>query len=721
MEETLIYINSPGDDVCLDDLKKLENDLNQLIGNGKRAVIGIELVRKQSMFYYHPREDDPFIRISFSQPKYMTASRGYFEDGIKIGNYPHRPYTVFEVNIDLELRFLVDLDLVACGWVEISAAKYTVRIERKRQSRCQIEIDVNMDDIIAHRPDQDPWMRIAPIRILSFDIECAGRKGIFPEPNHDAVIQIANVCKEQGSDQILFKNVFTLDSCAPIPDTEVFSFKTEVELLRAWSKFFTSVDPDVVTGYNIQNFDFTYLISRAEHLRLQNFSHLGRILERPTVCRKTGIQSKQMGRRETRLVSMDGRVVLDVYLAILREHKLRSYTLNSVSYHFLGEQKEDVHHSAISDLQRGDEHTRRRLAVYCVKDALLPLKLIDKLLILINHIEMSRVTSVPINQLIQRGQQIKVISQLLRKSKQRNFIIPSLKTDTIPGEDEFIGGAVLEPQKGYYNTPITTLDFSSLYPSVMIAHNLCYSTLLHSGHGEQVKYQQSPTNNRFVDVSVRKGLLPEILSDLLVARKRTKQAMKTEKDEFRKKVLDGRQLALKISANSVYGFTGAQVGGKLPCLDISQSVTAYGREMIIQTRRLIEQKYTKQNGYPMDAVVIYGDTDSVMIRFGVQNLKDAMALGREAAEYVSSNFPHPIRLEFEKCYFPYLLISKKRYAGLYYTKPDNYDKVDCKAEILFMNLAIFSIYANKNLRKLAQDTRRRKIGFWEHGRVRHQF
>ncbi|KAJ2258180.1 DNA-directed DNA polymerase delta, partial [Coemansia sp. RSA 451] len=140
-------------------------------------------------------------------------------------------------------------------------------------------------------------------------------------------------------------------------------------------------------------------------------------------------------------------------------------------------------------------------------------------------------------------------------------------------------------------------------------------------------------------------------------------------------VLNGRQLALKISANSVYGFTGA-LNGRLPCLQISASVTAFGRNMIDQTMQAVERQYTVANGYSHDAVVIYGDTDSVMVKFGVDKLDEAMKLGQEAADFVTKKFISPIKLEFEKVYFPYLLINKKRYAGLYWTKTENYDKLD---------------------------------------------
>ena len=118
--------------------------------------------------------------------------------------------------------------------------------------------------------------------------------------------------------------------------------------------------------------------------------------------------------------------------------------------------------------------------------------------------------------------------------------------------------------------------------------------------------------------------------------------------------------------------------GKLPCLEISGSVTAYGRQMIEHTKSLVHERFTVANGYAADADVIYGDTDSVMVNFRVETVAEAMRLGKEAAEAITATFLKPISLEFEKIYFPYLLISKKRYAGLYWTKPDVHDKMDTK-------------------------------------------
>ncbi|TNN83453.1 DNA polymerase delta catalytic subunit [Liparis tanakae] len=622
-------------------------------------------------------------------PRLIAPAKRLLELGFKFGQFPLNGYQSYEANIDFEIRFMVDSGVVGCCWIELPKNKYRVREEKSvgetdsrypgKVSLCQYEVDVGWTDFISH-PAEGDWQRIAPLRVLSFDIECAGRKGIFPEADKDPVIQIASMVQRQGEAEPFIRTVFTLQACASIVGSQILCFTQEQQLLQSWAEFLRTVDPDIITGYNIQNFDFPYLLNRATLLKAKHFSHLGRVRDMKSVVRDQNFQSKQMGRRENKIINMEGRVQFDLLQVLLRDYKLRSYTLNAVSFHFLQEQKEDVQHSIITDLQNGNEQTRRRLAVYCLKDAYLPLRLLQKLMCVINYMEMARVTGVPLTYLLSRGQQIKVVSQLLRQAMKQDLVMPVVKPE---GGEDYTGATVIEPEKGYYSVPIATLDFSSLYPSIMMAHNLCYTTLLQKGSTERQSlapedFIKTPTGDTFVKSSVRKGLLPEILENLLTARKRAKTELKKETDPFKRQVLDGRQLALKISANSVYGFTGAQVG-KLPCLEISQSVTGFGRQMIEQTKQLVESKYTISNGYQADAKVIYGDTDSVMVKLGVATVREAMDIGTQAAEWISSHFTPPIKLEFEKVYYPYLLINKKRYAGLYFSaSADTHEKMDCK-------------------------------------------
>uniref|UniRef100_A0A674E9B6 DNA polymerase n=1 Tax=Salmo trutta TaxID=8032 RepID=A0A674E9B6_SALTR len=692
------YIPAPNG-FTSDHLSEFKRELNSAVLKDMRSnkdnmsvtVLAVDITRKESMYGYHGKRIVDFLRITMAMPRLIAPAKRLLEQGFKFGPFPIQSFSSYEANIDFEIRFMVDSDVVGCCWIELPKGKYRVREERK-VSLCQYEVDVGWTQLISH-PAEGEYQRIAPLRVLSFDIECAGRKGIFPEAEKDPVIQIASMVQRQGEKEPFIRTVFTLQSCCSIVGSQVLCFTKESQLLQSWAEFVRTVDADIITGYNIQNFDLPYLLNRAATLKVNLFPYLGRVQGIKSVLRDSSFQSKQMGRRENKILNMEGRVQFDLLQVLLRDYKLRSYTLNAVSFHFLQEQKEDVQHSIITDLQNGNEQTRRRLAVYCLKDAYLPLRLLQKLMCVINYMEMARVTGVPLTYLLSRGQQIKVVSQLLRQAMKQGLVMPVVKPE---GGEDYTGATVIEPEKGllelqslrqrqgeYYSVPIATLDFSSLYPSIMMAHNLCYTTLLQKGSAEKLgltpeDFIKTPTGDLFVKSSVRKGLLPDILEDLLSARKKAKAELKKETDPFKKQVLDGRQLALKISANSVYGFTGAQVG-KLPCLEISQSVTGFGRQMIEQTKQLVESKYTIANGYQADAKVIYGDTDSVMVKLGVDTVSRAMEVGREAAEWVSSHFTPPIKLEFEKVYYPYLLINKKRYAGLYFSSSaDTHDKMDCK-------------------------------------------
>ncbi|KAL0580603.1 DNA-directed DNA polymerase delta [Marasmius crinis-equi] len=675
-----------------EDLEAFRQYLNS--STSDQAVLKAEIVKKRTLWGYRGDAMVPFIKLTLSNPKWVPKVRDKSPFCLREISKPERDaftprqvgdsYPTFESNIKFTLRFMIDTKVVGMNWIEVPAGKYKLVPPDKKKSHCQIEIDLKWDDFISHEPEGE-WSKIAPLRILSFDIECAGRKGVFPEASKDPVIQIANMVTRQGEKQPFVRNVFTLNTCSHIVGSQVLSFDDEAEMLVAWKDFVEEVDPDLVIGYNISNFDFPYLMERAEALKAKKFPYLGRIKNLQTKTKDTHFSSKAYGQRDSKETVLDGRLQLDVLQFMQREHKLRSYSLNSVCAQFLGEQKEDVHHSIITDLQNGTSESRRRLAIYCLKDAYLPQRLLDKLMCFVNYIEMARVTGVPFNYLLSRGQSIKVLTQLFRRANDEGYLIPALKGE---GTDEqYEGATVIEPNKGFYDVPIATLDFSSLYPSIMMAHNLCYTTLLDKPTIERmnlvkdVDYLQTPNNDYFATTRRRKGLLPIILEDLIAARKRAKADLKNEKDPFKRAVLDGRQLALKISANSVYGFTGATVG-KLPCLPISSSVTAYGRQMIEKTKQAsvkeVEAEYSIANGHEHDAKVIYGDTDSVMVRFGPTDLKTVMALGSQAADFVTAKFVKPIKLEFEKVYFPYLLISKKRYAGLYWTHPEKYDKMDAK-------------------------------------------
>lgn len=260
-------------------------------------VISIEPCNKQTIWNYQSEDRCDFLKISVSLPQHMSMARRILESGINFPRIGPCTFLTYESDVSFVMRYMVDSGIVGANWITLNDS-FLIRPENKKTSSCQLEVDVLWDDVISHKPEAGTdWINISSgLRTLSFDIECCGRKGIFPVPEEDPVIQIANLVVDQLGN-VVAKNIFTLNSCAPISGSEVFSFSQEQDLLKAWRDFFVSCDPDVVTGYNIVGFDIPYLIERAKSLSIENFPYLGRICKTKSIVKKTTFSSAQVGTR----------------------------------------------------------------------------------------------------------------------------------------------------------------------------------------------------------------------------------------------------------------------------------------------------------------------------------------------------------------------------------------------------------------------------------------
>lgn len=367
-------------------------------------------------------------------------------------------------------------------------------------------------------------------------------------------------------------------------------------------------------------------------------------------------------------LNLNGRLDFDLYKWIMREEKLSNYSLNSVSKTFLGAQKVDLPaQEMFKCFESEDPQIRGKIGVYCSMDCDLPLRLIYKKCTIQNLIEMSRVTYTTCANVVSRGQQIKVYNQLIYFSHRHGFV---LNPPNNIKWGKYQGATVLDPKPGFYTEPIVVLDFASLYPSVIMAKNFCYSTWvkdprylgLPGAEYETIKTAQ----NEYTFVKHISGVLPKILEYLLNARKAVKREMKTidrSTNQFYYNVLNGKQLAYKISCNSVYGFCGTGVQGKYPCMAIADSTTAVGRQMIDKTQKYILENYEGSR-------IIYGDTDSVMVIFPHDKnnpVESSWQVGERAANEITSIFQKYIILEIEKIYYPSIFWEeKKRYIGMKY-------------------------------------------------------
>lgn len=585
---------------------------------------------------------------------------------------------IYEANIDPILRFIHIQDIESSGWVHV-ANPFDMT---QRKTSCDLEFRaVKWKDIMPVQNDS-----IGPIVVASFDIETYSEDRSFPDPesttNRCPVIQIATTYQRYGDNEPFKRDLITLKQCAAIDGVDIECVPSERELLIRWSRSIQENDPDILVGYNIWKFDLEYIFKRARQLNVEHLFNINRFTDEPSQMYSAKFSSSAYGDNEYSMVRSRGRMQIDLLELYKREHKLVKYSLNAVSEHFLGDTKMDMPISEMfAKYESGSSEDMRAIGMYCVKDTELPLRLMSKLNDLSNLIEMAKATCVPMNFLIERGQQIKVFSQIAKQTRKENMLV--VTTQDGKTNDSFVGATVLDAKKGaYMDKVVTGLDFASLYPTIMRAHNLCYNTIVLDkayANVEGVEYEtiswEDPGGKREYKFSQKRpGVLPQLLENLAKNRKQAKKDMANAKDAFMKSVYNSKQLAFKVSMNSIYGFCAAFM---LPCQAISACVTTIGRNMIDQTKSLVEEWYPKSE-------VIYGDTDSVMVIFhtgdktGQAMLEESFRLGEEAAERISKTFKYPIELEFEKCYWPYLLFSKKRYAGLMYTRPEKPDYIDAK-------------------------------------------
>ena len=244
------YVPAPSDTFSDEDCATFHSALDSAVRSDARggqglvkAVLAVEMEQKSSMYNFHFNRKHPFLKVTMATPKLLAPAKRLLEQGITVSPYGLRGYTVYETNVEFEVRFMVDTGVVGCNWIECPPGKYRLRRPAPSPasttalsplSRCQIELDISWEDFISHAPEKE-WQRIAPVRILSFDIECAGRKGVFPEADQDPVIQIANMVICQGDKDPFVRNIFTLHSCAPIVGSHVMPYDREDEMLSVSS------------------------------------------------------------------------------------------------------------------------------------------------------------------------------------------------------------------------------------------------------------------------------------------------------------------------------------------------------------------------------------------------------------------------------------------------------------------------------------------------------
>lgn len=499
-----------------------------------------------------------FVTLYMAYPALVGRARRIIEG--RNWAYSDLVCDTYESDINFELRYLCDTDITGEMMLRVPAGCFSMRRLLALKS-CVVDFEIDIGDYQKLKIAEDQ-INVSKKVIFSWDAEMLCDRGVFPEPEHDSIIMIGVVLRILG-EQERKKLCFCLGPSLSIqdryPGAEVLCYEREIDMMRGFRWLMLISDPDILTGYNIINFDLPYLINRANALGAPDVAFLGRLAGKASKVRDDTKGDRAHGFRQNKKINVDGRTQFDILPILMKEAKLRSYTLNAVSAEYLGEQKEDVSYDKIPEYFRNDP---TRLVTYCIKDAYLPDRLLEKLRLLLTYIEKARITGITMRLLLERGLGFQGKSGVYRRFRAQNpRVYIYVRTEEQRQRDSetsgYIGAHVEPPVRAYYEEPMITLDFSALYPSIIMANNICNTTIttvgyvkdrgwkrasLHNKENDDGDYFQIPsftfdrekkTFNRvysdndtcFVTKKHRVGIMPQLLEDVLKKRKAVKGEM----------------------------------------------------------------------------------------------------------------------------------------------------------------------------------------------------
>jgi DNA polymerase elongation subunit (family B) len=564
---------------------------------------------------------------------------------------------------------------------------------------------INDDDVIA-------WDKF-PVVYMSFDIETFrdNGRGVPNAPNKgDKVISICSTLMNSVEKKKYFvihalkefTHLAPEFKCEENGETEGViiiqeHFKDEMSLLESFRDTFIGVHPklenfptirgvDVAMHYNGDSYDWPFIFKRANFLTTGVMSHerensngyidydiigcesrfffLSRIIFHRCVLKTQVFSSKAHGTQKSQKPHIPGITNVDMYTLLKRnlQYKhFKSFKLDYVSQKILGKRKNDLSIRKMRECFISNNSDMNSLIQkYCIQDTILPL---DLWLIDGNWeftIQLSKITMCFPSDVLSRGQSFKVTCQLFAYARKMNHVL-----DNHPFSSKYTnykGAKVFDIERGLYRR-VFVLDYASLYPSIMIAKNICMSSIIYDDDLKKLDGLEFETYKTDIgEFSFQKtipGIIPQLLSDMYKQRKIAKRNIKVSKknnDVRMTNVYTARSNAIKVCMNSVYGFLGASIN-KLSCIPAAASITTIGRNLIKRTKLFYEETY--------GAKIIGGDTDSVFVQFPLSwSLDKCFQKAHESAKIWSDKHEESIVLEMEKMMEPVVFLQKKKYAAL---------------------------------------------------------
>ncbi|KAL8553803.1 hypothetical protein ACS0TY_002187 [Phlomoides rotata] len=558
------------------------------------------------------------------------------------------------------------------------------------------------------------------LTLLSVEVQAESRGDSRPNPRFDAVNVIVLVLQEDDESMLETYVLLRSDSAYverdldAISDSKVFVFMEELQLFNHFTKLIHASEPDILMGWDVQSGSLGFLAERAAHLGIGLLNNISRTPSQVTVARGDSNASEKLmvnelfsesvtaeavhlentfiedewGRTHASGIHVGGRIVLNIWRLMRNEVKLNMYTVEAVTETVLRRKVPYISWKVLTKwFSSGPGQARYRSINYTLERAKLNLQIMNQLDMINRTSELARVFGIDFFSVLSRGSQYRVESMFLRLAHTQNYLAISPGSQQVANQPAMeCLPLVMEPESSFYADPVVVLDFQSLYPSMVIAYNLCFCTCLGkitppreqtlgvSSYSpdlstlRKLKHELlvAPNGVVYVPSKVRKGILPRLLEEILSTRIMVKQAMKklTPTQVVLHRILNARQLALKLIANVTYGYTAAGFSGRMPCAELADSIVQCGR-------RTLEAAISFVNSNDKwKARVIYGDTDSMFVLLKGRSLREAFTVGQEIASEITKMNPSPVTLKMEKVYYPCFLLTKKRYVGYSYESPD---------------------------------------------------
>lgn len=661
--------DNPSEKVTLQDV------YDEFVEVAKAMKIKKFLSRKSTKKYCFELENIPpeaeYLEVIYSA-NHSPLSLSYLT-----GNtYQH----VFGANASLLENFILDLNLMGPSWLILKNPE----VNETPVTWCKMELCVQNQQHISI--DSDGLQKPAPdFTIMSLNIKTY----VQPETKNSEVIAISCLVNSSFNfDQTVGKNGKKYDNhfCIiskpsaksgielPIDfspkmalkdykKTRIDRMNNERELLNYFLAKFNQIDPDIIVGHDIYNYDYELLLARFLHYKIQfQWSKLGRL-------KRSGLPARAKDKH-----NLAGRLVCDIKILGKELIRSKSYDLTELAAVILKKGRFEIDQTLLPNYYKSTGQLLR-LVDFLMKDNDLIISIMYELNCLPLVKQITNISGNLLSRTLLGGRSERNEYLLLHAFQAKGYMLPDkvfrkfqsgnknqveIKNEPVAEEEEvkkpkssYTGGLVLEPKIGYYDRFILLMDFNSLYPSIIQEYNICFTTVKPKAIDAENESALANLNTSHC-ITSEAGILPAQIKKLVESRREVKkQLCDSSLSQEKRMQLDIKQKALKITANSMYGCLGFAYS-RFYAKHLAALITFKGREILLNTKELVEKI-----GYE----VIYGDTDSIMILTNCVNYEEVRETGHKIQTEVNRLYKL-LEIDIDGVFRCMLLLKKKKYAAL---------------------------------------------------------